>query len=270
MDTGTLAVPGAELYYEVRGSGPVLLLINGGEGDAAMYAPLAHQLADGYTVITYDPRGNSRSRLTGPLGEQRVEEHARDAHLLLRALTREPAYLFGTSYGGMVGMEVLAGHPEQVRGLVSHEPLLIELLPDAARRHAAFQEVYDIFRRDGARPALRRLNAELGDVGLPPELTADLPAPVAEMLARVAGNLAFCLEYELRSFVRYVPDLEALHDGPFTVANGVETRTTVGYATSVILAERLGEEIVDFPGGHVGFLTHPAEFAKTLHEVLDR
>jgi hypothetical protein len=33
--TSSLRVPGADLYYEVRGSGPVLLLICGGVHDAA-------------------------------------------------------------------------------------------------------------------------------------------------------------------------------------------------------------------------------------------
>ncbi|WP_049570934.1 alpha/beta fold hydrolase [Nonomuraea sp. SBT364] len=269
MDSGTLAVPGAELYYEVRGAGPVLLLINGGDGDAGLYAPLAQQLADHYTVITYDPRGNSRSRLAGPAGEQRLTEHARDAHLLVRALTAEPAYVFGNSYGGMVGMHLLAQRPEQVRALVAHEPLLTELLPDAARWRAIFAEVVDILDRDGLAPAVLRLSEALG-VPAPPEPDPALPAPVAAMLARMAANLEFCIRYELRSFTRFLPDEEALRQGPFTLASGAETGHTPGHRTGVILAERLGIEIAEFPGGHVGFLTHPAEFAKTLHEVLDR
>jgi hypothetical protein len=48
--TNTLRLPGAHLYYEVRGSGPVLLLICGGVYDAAGYAGFAEQLADRYTV----------------------------------------------------------------------------------------------------------------------------------------------------------------------------------------------------------------------------
>ena len=36
--TGTLKVPGATLHYETRGSGPVLLLVTGGAGDAGLYA----------------------------------------------------------------------------------------------------------------------------------------------------------------------------------------------------------------------------------------
>ncbi|GAA4535272.1 MULTISPECIES: alpha/beta fold hydrolase [Nonomuraea] len=268
MEAGTLAVPGAELYYELRGSGPVLLLVNGGEGDAGAFAPLAALLADHYTVITYDPRGNSRSRLTSPIGEQRIPQHARDAHLLLRALCREPAYLFGTSYGGMVVMDLLAARPEQVRAAVAHEPLLIELLPDADRWHAAFQEVYETYEREGAPAAVRALSALLG-VAAPPEASAGLPPPVADMLARVQANMSFCVAYELRSFVRYVPDLEALRGGKFTLATGGETGSTVGHRTALALAEELGLDIAGFPGGHVGFLTHPAEFAKTLYEVLE-
>ncbi|CKF49733.1 Uncharacterised protein [Streptococcus pneumoniae] len=34
VKNGTLQVIGASIYYEVRGSGPILLLIHGGGGDA--------------------------------------------------------------------------------------------------------------------------------------------------------------------------------------------------------------------------------------------
>jgi acetyltransferase/esterase len=269
METGTLAVPGAELYYEVRGSGPFLLLINGGDGDAGLYGPLAQQLADLYTVITYDPRGNSRSRLTGPPGEQLIGEHSRDAHLLVRAFTAEPAYVFGTSYGGMVGMDLLTHHPEQVRALVAHEPLLTGLLPDAGRWRETFEEVCETLDREGPRAAVLRLAGVLG-VDAPPDPDPAMPAPVAEMLTRIIANQDFCLRYALRSFTAYLPDEEALRDGPFTLANGVETHGTPGYRTSGVLARRLGIEIADFPGGHVGFLTHPADFAKSLQDVLER
>jgi len=39
-------VPGATLYYEVRGTGPVLLAIPGGPTDAGMFTALADQLAE--------------------------------------------------------------------------------------------------------------------------------------------------------------------------------------------------------------------------------
>jgi pimeloyl-ACP methyl ester carboxylesterase len=55
-----------DLYREVRGAGPVLLLIPGGNGDAGFYEPFAKALSGDFTVISYDRRGFSRSFRTGP------------------------------------------------------------------------------------------------------------------------------------------------------------------------------------------------------------
>ena len=61
--TGTLPVPGATLFYKVLGSGPLLLLLPGGSGDAeAAFNGIAGHLADQFTLLTYDRRGLSRSR----------------------------------------------------------------------------------------------------------------------------------------------------------------------------------------------------------------
>jgi pimeloyl-ACP methyl ester carboxylesterase len=269
MKTETLTVPGAELYYEVRGSGPPLLLINGGDGDAAMFGPLAGLLAQSHTVITYDLRGNSRSRLTGPPGPQWIEEHGHDAHLLLTAAAAgEPAYVFGTSYGGMIGMDLLARHPGQVRALVAHEPFVIDLLPDADRWHALFQEVYELYEREGLDPALRKFTGAIG-VDAPPEPGPNLPAPAREMLARLRVNVETCLAYELRSFVRFRPDVQALREAPFALVIGGEGPKTLLHRTTGVLAEQVGTRIGEFPGGHVGFLTHPADFAVALRSAFE-
>ncbi|GGY01446.1 alpha/beta fold hydrolase [Streptomyces hiroshimensis] len=268
MKTDTLTVPGAEIYHEVRGTGPLLLLINGGDGDAAMFGPLAGLLAEHFTVVTYDLRGNSRSRLTGPPAEQRIEGHGHDAHLLLNAVAAgEPAYVFGTSYGGMIGADLLARHPGQVRALVAHEPFVVDLLPDADRWHALFQEVYERYEREGVDAAMQMFCEEIGVQG-PPEPREDLPAPVREMLARLRVNMETCLAYELRSFVRFRPDAEALRTARFTLVIGGEGPKTLVHRTTRALAEHVGTGITEFPGGHVGFLTHPAAFAAALRGAL--
>ncbi|MEU8546065.1 alpha/beta hydrolase [Streptomyces roseoverticillatus] len=269
MKTGTLTTPDAEIYYEVRGSGPPLLLVNGGDGDAAMYGPLAGHLAESFTVITYDLRGNSRSRLTSPPREQWIEEHGQDARLLLDTVAAgEPAYVFGTSYGGMIGMALLARHPGRVRALVAHEPFVIDLLPDADHWHALFQEVHELHEREGLDAAMRRFTGAIG-MEEPPEATGDLPAPLREMLARVRVNVGTCLAYELRSFVRFRPDAGALRAARFTVVLGGEGPETLMLRTTRTLAEHVGTGVLEFPGGHVGYLTHPAPFAEALRGVIE-
>ena len=62
----TLPVPGASLYYKVQGSGPLLLMLQGGDGDAEGSDGVAAHLIDRYTVVSYDRRGLSRSKLDSP------------------------------------------------------------------------------------------------------------------------------------------------------------------------------------------------------------
>ena len=57
----TFDVPGAQLYYETRGSGPLMLMIPGANGDADAFGMVADRLAARHTVVTYDRRGFSRS-----------------------------------------------------------------------------------------------------------------------------------------------------------------------------------------------------------------
>ena len=58
--TDRLAVPGGKIYYEVRGSGPLLLVV-GQPMTSGPFAPLADLLATDHTVVTYDPRGVGES-----------------------------------------------------------------------------------------------------------------------------------------------------------------------------------------------------------------
>ncbi|MEU0938273.1 MULTISPECIES: alpha/beta hydrolase [unclassified Embleya] len=269
MESHTLAVPGADLYYEVRGSGPVLLTINGSNGDTDLFATLGDRLADRYTVVAYDRRGNSRSRLTGPPGEQRIEEHADDAHRLLQALTSEPAAVFGTSSGAAIGLDLLVRHPEQVGLLVAHEPLVVGLLPEPKQWYAKFDNVGELYRTDGLKAAMVELSALFGLSG-PPEPTGDLPAPLRELLERVQTNVHFNLSYELSSFARFEPDLTALRDAPLVLAVSNEGPETLLYRTTALLAERLDIPVFEFPTDHVGYALRPDEFAVALAEVLDR
>jgi protein-tyrosine-phosphatase/pimeloyl-ACP methyl ester carboxylesterase len=290
-NTNTLKVPGANLYYEVRGSGPVLLLICGGVYDAAGYAALAEQLADRYTVVTYDRRGNSRSPLDGPPEHQRIEVHGDDAHRVLVAVGvtgGEPAHVFGNSSGATIGFELAARHPEQVRTLVAHEPPAFELLSDRDHWRTVIQGVEDAFRKEGAGPAMQVLGAGFAmSAGAQPDgdatasregrLPGGGPAPHGEpdpetiaLMARLEKNMEFFIGYEVPPFNRYIPDIDALRASPAHVvmAVGEASAGEPPYRAAFAVAERLGARPVVFPGDHGGFGAQPEAFAARLHEVL--
>ncbi|MET9365887.1 alpha/beta hydrolase [Streptomyces sp. NPDC006632] len=269
---GTLEVPGATLRYEVRGAGPVLLLIVGGGGDAGIFEPVADALADRYTVVTYDPRGHSRSPLDGADVDQRVGTQADDAYRLLERVAPDgaPAYVFGTSSGAIVAVELLTRHPERLARVVAHEPVLVSLLPDAAEQHAFFGHVVATFHRAGVDAAMAEMSAGCGEErGEKPDLSGLSPRMRAT-LGRVGENSGFFLGRILRPFSGHAPDLAQLD----LVAGKLVP--AVGWASSGLrlarpaeaLAERYGVALAELPGGHVGVLTHPGEFALGLGELL--
>jgi pimeloyl-ACP methyl ester carboxylesterase len=269
---GRLDVAGASIYYEVLGKGPTLLIIPGGPQDAGVFTGLARLLADRYTVVTYDPRGNSRSPFDGPLD---VDQQADDAAALIETVGG-PAFVFGTSGGAQIALNLAVRHSTLVRAVLAHEPPAILLLDDPAPALAADQELYDIFRRDGVEAAMGKFFADNGleggeDGDLPSELPPMSPED-AETFARVSGNFEYWLAQGMMPLGRFVPDTEALRSGTprVAVAIGEQSRGQPIEAMASALARRLGAEPVTFPGDHMGFGPHAQAFAEALHRSFSR
>jgi pimeloyl-ACP methyl ester carboxylesterase len=265
--THSLAVPGAHLYYEVRGSGPVLAVI-GSPMAAGEFARLADALAVRRTVITYDPRGISASTVDDPAQDSTPELRADDVVAILDAVGAESADVFGSSGGAVTGLAMVARHPDRIRTLVAHEPPLLELLPDADEHRAKTDDIVETFHSQGIGAAwmkfMRNAGFDLGGDGAP-------TGPPGEPSPQDLSNSARFFDHELRPTAGYVPDIAALTVSParVVVGIGVDSRHLITYRTSNALATLLGSEPVAFPGDHGGFLGLPDEFAKTLDNVLD-
>ncbi|WP_432835829.1 alpha/beta hydrolase [Dactylosporangium sp. CA-092794] len=268
IKTEKLSVPGATLYYEVRGSGPVLLLICGGIYDAEGFTGLADALATERTVVTYDRRGNSRSVLTTPPSMLSVEEQADDAYRLLGAVEvteDEPAEVFGNSSGAVIALELATQNPAMVRTVVAHEPPLFELLPDFDHWRTVLAEVEEVYREGGAGPAMEVFGAAMGmhgdgDGGTPPS---------PEFAARMQANVEVLVAREIPPIGAYVPDLDRLRSGAVRVVPAVGAASTgePPNRAGLELAARLETTVAVFPGGHGGF-GDAVPFAAKLHEVL--
>jgi pimeloyl-ACP methyl ester carboxylesterase len=264
-----LDVPGARLYYEVMGEGPVLLFIPGGAADANGFLPMGERLADAFTVVRYDPRGISRSALADPQ-DVAVETHADDARRLLEAVSSQPAVVFGHSGGAVISLALVEQAPLNVRTLIAHEPPLTELLPEGDPRRQDAQEIYEIYQAQGPEAAITRFVQAAGMDGPPPEMSPEAGAFMMEQMARMEQNMVFFLAHYLVPITAYVPDIGKLRDAStdVMVGLGVDSEGQETWDTSVALAEHLGVKPVMFPGDHVGMGTQPDEFAVRLREVL--
>jgi pimeloyl-ACP methyl ester carboxylesterase len=271
MKTETLPVPGASLYYEVRGSGPVLLMIPGGPMDADGFTEIAERLADSYTVVTFDCRGNSRSPMQTPWDELTVGLFADDTHRLLDVLGPDPAYVLGSSGGATFALDLVARYPDRVRTLVAHEPPVSELLPDAARYHALNEQIGETYRSEGTFAAMQMFMKGVGFGNDEPSPPGEQTPEAAAAAARVGGNLGLFAGRLIPVIGNYQPDVAALQRSPTRIVVGVGDESTpeqMVYQTAHALAERLGSPPAQFPGGHSGFRSHPDGFAAALREVL--
>lgn len=265
-----LDVPGARLHYEVRGSGPLLMLV-AAPMDAEAFAPVADLLADDFTVVTHDPRGISRSRLDDPEQDSTPDLRADDVAAILDDLGAESADVFGSSGGAVTGLALVTRHPGRVRTLIAHEPPLLELLPDADERRRGVDEIVATYHREGLEAAwMAFMASSMVDGAEAPD--ADGPPADEEPSAQDLINAGRFFAHEIRPTTRFLPDVPALRSAPtrIVVGIGVESAHLQTHRTSMALADLLGVAPVEFSGEHIGFVERPKEFAEDLRGVLAR
>ncbi|MFI2432867.1 alpha/beta fold hydrolase [Streptomyces sp. NPDC018693] len=256
-----------DLHYDVQGTGPVLLLVPGGAGHPMGLGPMTDALADRFTVVTHDPLGLDHGRLGLPVAEQRVEDWSEGARRVLDAVLPEgeSAYVLGTSSGGIAALDLLARHPGRLRHVIAHEPPCVGVLPDGERQLAAFRGVYDTYRAAGLAAAGARLAAVLEERD--PTAAAEPESQPLAAADELTSPMALFLTRVLRSFSACTPAPTA-SSVPLTVAAGRDSRGQLLHRTAEFVAERTQGGFVEFPGGHLGALEHPEDFAGCVAEVL--
>jgi pimeloyl-ACP methyl ester carboxylesterase len=267
----SIEVNGTRIYYEKRGRGPAVLFVSGASGDAGHWTTVADILADTYTVITYDRRGNSRSPRPPGRTSTTVGEQADDAAALLRGLDLVPAIVFGTSAAAGIVADLCLRRPHVLHGAIFHEPAFPSGVPDIGAVNAARKaRVEEGIARGGPRAAMELfLRSVAGD-----EVYASLDPQLRE---RLLGNAEVLFGIEMAPFIAYDPtpgQLAAIRV-PRTVTAGAGNRDSAAaghwrYEAAQWLAAHLQATVIDLPGAHMGYLGQPEHFARALRPILDR
>ncbi|MEO3742362.1 alpha/beta hydrolase [Plantactinospora sp. B5E13] len=284
--THTLAVPGADLVYDVRGplppaGGRPALLMIGQPMTAEGFGALAAHFTD-RTVVTYDPRGLGRSTRSDGRSDHTPQQQAADLHLLIEALGSGPVDVFGSSGGAVTALELVAAYPGDVVTLVAHEPPINAVLPDAAgaeRARAAFHEAY---QAKGAGAGMASFIAMTSWQGEFTDAYFAQPTPDPAMFGLPTEDDGSrddpLLSKNSWAITDYRPDAAVLTAAltRIVIAVGEESAGTYTARTSLGLAALLGQEATVFPSHHGGFLGgefgyagKPEQFAAKLREVLD-
>ncbi|MFE0136114.1 alpha/beta fold hydrolase [Streptomyces sp. NPDC059037] len=259
----SIAVNGTDIYYELRGNGPSVLFISGATGDGGHFDRVADLLADEFTVVTYDRRGNSRSPRPSGWETTSVAEQADDAAALLTALALAPAAVFGNSYGAITALDLLIRHPGVVRGALLHEITLFSVLENPGEVQAVVGPVVEAgMAAGGPQAAVEHfIRFAAGDASwdrLDPDLRR-----------RMTSNGETLFGVEMGTFESYRPDDATLAGitTPTQVLVGRESPDFFGEAAAW-LAARLGVEAVQTPGAHTPQWDHPEELVRTIRPFL--
>jgi pimeloyl-ACP methyl ester carboxylesterase len=111
--SGFADVNGAQLYYEIAGSGDPLVMVHAGIADRRMWDSQWSVFAERYTVIRHDMRGFGKSASVDG-----TFSHHEDVYGLLKFLGITGAALIGCSRGGMACIDMTLEHPDCVRALI--------------------------------------------------------------------------------------------------------------------------------------------------------
>jgi pimeloyl-ACP methyl ester carboxylesterase len=177
---------GTTIAFERTGSGPPLIIVDGALcwRESGPARKVAKEVADRFTVITYDRRGRGESGDTAPYSVQREVED-------IEALIDEaggPVHLCGFSSGGVLAMEAARAGAAIEKLVVYEAPFIV----DDSRPPAPASYVSDLNehlaagRRGAAVKRFMRL------VGMPAVLAAAMPLfPAWKKLKGVAHTLPY-------------------------------------------------------------------------------
>ena len=270
VSTHQLEVSGGTVYYEVRGSGPLLLVI-GQPMTSGPFGPLADALADDHTVVTYDPHGLGASSIADPSADVTPEIEAEDLARIVDAVGAPRADVFASSGGAVAGLAFAAGYPEKVGTLIAHEPPVTELLPDAPHVRKVVDEIEDAYRTQGPGAAFGMFIGLVMHSGpLTAEGVTSMAAPPSDERSekQQADDELFLLRM-LKPFTRYEPPIDTLRSGTLAWSSPSARHPWRSRRRSAeVLAERLGTTPTMFPGDHGGFMADPPATAARIRDVL--
>jgi pimeloyl-ACP methyl ester carboxylesterase len=135
---------GVNLYYEVHGSGPPLLLTHGYSSTSAMWQGQIAALSKHHQLVLWDMRGHGQSDYPDDPAAYSEALTVGDIAALLDTVGADTAIVGGLSLGGYMSLAFYRAHPERVRAL-----LIIDTGPG--------------FKKDEARDAWNKYAHETGD-----------------------------------------------------------------------------------------------------------
>ncbi|WKK67515.1 proline iminopeptidase-family hydrolase [Lutimonas zeaxanthinifaciens] len=123
---GFIDVTGGKVWYKIVGEGDntPLLLLHGGPGFTSYYLNPMADLAKDRPVIFFDQLGCGRSDREIDTTLMTVEAYVEQVEQLRKTLGLKEFYLYGHSWGTMLGIDYYLSYPDHVKAMIFASPAL--------------------------------------------------------------------------------------------------------------------------------------------------
>jgi len=259
----TLAVDDLDIYYEVLGEGPRLLVFNGSGATIAFARPLIDFLAQSFEVLVHDQRGLGLTGLPSSLEDFTMASYAADGAALLDYVGWPTARVFGISFGGMVAQEFAVTWPARVERLA----LLCTSPGGEGGSSYPLHELDSLAPDERARVSLRNL-----DTRFSPQWLSSHPSDKA-LVEQAATREASPMTPDQRQGAQLQLQARSRHNVwsrlqrircPTLVACGRYDGTAPA-ANSEAIASRIPDsELQRYEGGHLFILQDPRALAEII------
>ena len=151
---GFIDVKGGKVWYRINGTGnkPALLLLHGGPGSSSYGLENLKELSNDRPVIFIDQLGCGRSTRITDTSLMTIENYVEQLEQIRTALKLENFYLYGHSWGTMLGIDYYIKYPKHIKSIIFSSPLfsteswtkdadtLIASLPDSIQTNIRVNE----------------------------------------------------------------------------------------------------------------------------------
>jgi len=255
-------IGGADLAFEVRGTGQALLLLHAFPLGLAMWDPQTAALSESNQVVRFDARGFGGS----PPGDGllTMEKIADDAVALLDHVGVSRAVVCGLSMGGYAAFALVRRHADRVKGLVLSDT---RAGADSGAARTARAAQADRVRKQGS--------AALADAVLPKlvgETThTQRPEVVARLRETIAANPPRGIADALAGLAARADSTPTLREirVPTLVVCGAEDAITPVAESEALVRGIAGSRLEVIPAaGHLSSVENPEGFNEVLTKFL--
>jgi len=259
--------PGVEIYYEVQGEGPALVLVPGWTFTTEVFANQFGAFADTYRVISFDPRSHGRSTVT--LEGNNYTTQGADLKALLDHLGVENPALVGWSFGCLTTWEFI-----KVNGVESAAAhMCIDLSPtpltgvDGDWAEGSVADIAGFYQAVQTSQGHRDvINWYADEVMIEQDYTSELSQWVVDqsMSSPPWVASAYLAAGMFSNYMATAKEIDAAMPSSFVVADHWAD-TAVAYVNA-----NLPNSQVDSFGGHMMFWEYPEQFNPILGNMLDK